>query len=220
LNTRWPQMVAIGALAAAICGKPRGPGLDGQLEKISQQFKNLMARRSELGPTDPGLPKAEPGTRRVSGLRREEVAAHTAISHDYYTRIEQGRIGPSDDVLDALATTLRLTPAERAYAEGLAQQVDKRTIPRRKPPAARPQIQRLLDQLTASQDFGRKTIHHPELGEFTFDWDSYYWTGDPDRHVTVWSPAPDCPSEEKLRTVLIECDLIQIGVAARLEAAR
>jgi hypothetical protein len=51
----------------------------------------------------------------------------------------------------------------------------------------------------ASQDFGRKTIHHPELGEFTFDWDSYYWTGDPDQHVTVWSPAPGSPSEEKLR---------------------
>jgi len=267
---------------------------------LEELGKFLMARRSELSPADLGLPGGEPGTRRVSGLRREEVAAHTAISHDYYTRIEQGRIAPSDAVLEALAATLRLTPDQRAYAEGLAQQVDKRTIPRRKPPVARPQIQRLLDQLTltpafvvgkyldyiawnplanallldleamaphernyvrllftdprmkdyyddwesmartgvallrmqaienphdprlvqlvgelslgnplfrewwgsrhvASQDFGRKTIHHPELGEFTFDWDSYYWTGDPDQHITVWSPAPGSPSEEKLR---------------------
>ncbi|MFI6809073.1 hypothetical protein ACIBO6_29410 [Streptomyces luteogriseus] len=48
----------------------------------------------------------------------------------------------------------------------------------------------------ASQDFGSKTIHHPELGEFTFDWDSFYRSGDPDQHLTVWSPAPGSPSEE------------------------
>ena len=115
---------------------------------LEELGKFLKARRSELSPADLGLPGGEPGTRRVSGLRREEVAARTAISHDYYTRIEQGRIAPSDPVLDALAATLRLTPAERSYAERLVQQVDKRAEPRRKVPVARPQIQRLLDQLT------------------------------------------------------------------------
>jgi transcriptional regulator with XRE-family HTH domain len=33
--------------------------------------------------------------RRVAGLRREEVAQLAAISTDYYTRLEQGRISPS-----------------------------------------------------------------------------------------------------------------------------
>src|SRR6266511_3810989 len=54
----------------------------------------LRARRSELGPSDVDL--HEGGTqRRVAGLRREEVAQLAAISTDYYTRLEQGRIQPS-----------------------------------------------------------------------------------------------------------------------------
>src|SRR5687767_38853 len=58
----------------------------------------LRARRSELSPSDVDLP--EGGTqRRVAGLRREEVAQLAAISTDYYTRLEQGRIRPSAPVL-------------------------------------------------------------------------------------------------------------------------
>ena len=49
--------------------------------------------------------------RRVTGLRREEVATASGISVDYYTRLEQGReTNPSAPVLDALARTLRLEP--------------------------------------------------------------------------------------------------------------
>ena len=62
----------------------------------------LRARRSELGPSDVDL--HEGGTqRRVAGLRREEVAQLAAISTDYYTRLEQGRIQPSAPVLASLA---------------------------------------------------------------------------------------------------------------------
>ena len=62
----------------------------------------LRARRSELSPNDVDLP--EGGTqRRVAGLRREEVAQFAAISIDYYTRLEQGRINPSTPVLASLA---------------------------------------------------------------------------------------------------------------------
>src|SRR5437870_12574267 len=54
----------------------------------------LRARRSELSPSDVDLP--EGGRQgRVAGLRREEVAQLAAISTDYYTRFEQGRIKPS-----------------------------------------------------------------------------------------------------------------------------
>lgn len=35
------------------------------------------------------------------------------MSVDYYTRLEQGRVRPSDSVLEALARTLQLTPAQR-----------------------------------------------------------------------------------------------------------
>src|ERR1041384_2840812 len=62
----------------------------------------LRARRSRLRPRDVGL---EPGGRRkVTGLRREELALLAGLSTDYYQRMEQGReVRPSDDVLDALA---------------------------------------------------------------------------------------------------------------------
>src|SRR6266480_7217834 len=68
----------------------------------------LRARRSELSPSDVDL--SESGRqRRVAGLRREEVAQLAAISTDYYTRLEQGRIGPSGPVLASLARDRKST---------------------------------------------------------------------------------------------------------------
>jgi transcriptional regulator with XRE-family HTH domain len=58
----------------------------------------LRARRSELSPSDVDLPEGG-RQRRVAGLRREEIAQLAAISTDYYTRLEQGRIRPSAPVL-------------------------------------------------------------------------------------------------------------------------
>ena len=76
----------------------------------------LRARR-----TDPALSPATADTRRrITGLRREEVASAAGISADYYTRLEQGREHhPSDAVLDALARVLSLTPDARAHAARL-----------------------------------------------------------------------------------------------------
>lgn len=54
--------------------------------------------------------------RRVSGLRREEIAELAGISRDYYTRLEQGQAHQmSDQVLHSLAKALRLDSDERAY---------------------------------------------------------------------------------------------------------
>ncbi|MFI5618011.1 helix-turn-helix transcriptional regulator [Streptomyces sp. NPDC051567] len=106
----------------------------------------LRARRSELTPADVGLP----GTgafRRVPGLRREEVAQLAAISTDYYTRVEQGRLRASEPVLAALARALRLDGTQTAYVRGLAVRRGGRA-PRRAAQRVRPQLQRLLDQLT------------------------------------------------------------------------
>jgi len=74
----------------------------------------LRARREALQPGDVGLP---PGARRrAPGLRREEVAALTGMSTDYYARLEQGRgPQPSTQMLAALARTLRLTADGRDY---------------------------------------------------------------------------------------------------------
>ncbi|MFY1669248.1 helix-turn-helix transcriptional regulator [Plantactinospora sp. WMMB334] len=79
----------------------------------------LRARRSRLRPQDVGL---EPGGRRkVTGLRREELALLAGLSTDYYQRMEQGReVRPSDDILDALAGALGLDDEERRHFFTLA----------------------------------------------------------------------------------------------------
>jgi transcriptional regulator with XRE-family HTH domain len=80
----------------------------------------LRFRRASLSPSDIGLPAGE--RRRTPGLRREEVARLANISATYYTFLEQGRpVRPSRAVIDALATALRLSDAERAHFRVLAE---------------------------------------------------------------------------------------------------
>ena len=79
----------------------------------------LRARRAALHPADVGLP--DTGRRRTPGLRREEVAALAGVSIDYLVRLEQGRdVNPSMEVLDALATALRLSGDEREHLLGMS----------------------------------------------------------------------------------------------------
>lgn len=79
----------------------------------------LRARRGQVRPAEVGLPAI--GLRRVSGLRREEVAMLAGLSADYYTRLEQGRERtPSAQVVDALAAALRLSEDARAHLFRLA----------------------------------------------------------------------------------------------------
>lgn len=74
----------------------------------------LRARRADAGLEPPSATGV--GRRRLPGLRREEVAAASGISVDYYARLEQGReTHPSDAVLDALARVLRLQPDAREH---------------------------------------------------------------------------------------------------------
>ncbi|MEU9991068.1 helix-turn-helix transcriptional regulator [Streptomyces sp. NPDC048045] len=79
----------------------------------------LRARRAGLQPQDVGI--ASHGVRKVSGLRREEVAVLAGMNADYYTRLEQGRERhPSAQVLDALGRALRLDPDALAHLHQLA----------------------------------------------------------------------------------------------------
>jgi transcriptional regulator with XRE-family HTH domain len=72
----------------------------------------LRTRREALQPEDVGLPRGS--RRRTGGLRREEVAALSDVSTDYYSRIEQQRGAiPSEQVLAAIASGLRMTVDER-----------------------------------------------------------------------------------------------------------
>ncbi|SHN39500.1 helix-turn-helix transcriptional regulator [Cryptosporangium aurantiacum] len=117
----------------------------------------LRARRAEVSPADAGLPDGGKG-RRVAGLRREEVAVLSAISTDYYTRIEQGRIQASEPVLAEIARVLRLDEDQREYLYELAGKQTRR--PRRLTrQRVDPQLQRLLDDLPTTPAFviGRRT---------------------------------------------------------------
>lgn len=105
----------------------------------------LRARRAEVSPEQAGLP-AMRRSRRVQGLRREEVAQLAMISADYYTRLEQGRLtGASTSVLDAIADALRLGDDQRRYLYTLT---NKKVTPRAtRAERVRPQTQLLLDNL-------------------------------------------------------------------------
>jgi transcriptional regulator with XRE-family HTH domain len=80
----------------------------------------LTSRRGKVTPEQAGL-QTFGDKRRVTGLRREEVALLAGVSADYYTRLERGNLaGVSEQVLDALARALRLDDAERSHLFDLA----------------------------------------------------------------------------------------------------
>ncbi|WP_211244452.1 helix-turn-helix transcriptional regulator [Actinospica robiniae] len=79
----------------------------------------LRARREALSPQEAGFTAST--RRRTPGLRREEVAQLAGVSVTWYTWLEQARdITVSRQVLESLARTLRLTPAERRHLYTLA----------------------------------------------------------------------------------------------------
>jgi len=116
----------------------------------------LVSRRGRLSPEAVGLPPG--GRRRVSGLRREEVAVLSGVSTEWYTRLEKGHItGVSEDVLAAVARALHLNQDERAYLFDLA----KAARPSRRPPArvkhtvVNSPVQWFIDSVTMSAVFLR-----------------------------------------------------------------
>ncbi|KUL69229.1 MULTISPECIES: helix-turn-helix transcriptional regulator [unclassified Streptomyces] len=104
----------------------------------------LRASRARLEPSDVGLP-AGSGTRRVRGLRREEVAVLAGVSVDYYVRLEQGReSSPSPQVVGALGRALRLTADGRTHLYRLAGLSPSATVGHRRD-RVHPDLLRLLD---------------------------------------------------------------------------
>jgi transcriptional regulator with XRE-family HTH domain len=118
----------------------------------------LTSRRGRITPEQAGL-RHYGGRRRVSGLRREEVAMVAGISAEYYTQLERGNVsGVSEDVLDAISRTLQLDDVERAHlfhlvraAKQLPVKTNKTTI------QVRPGVQRVLDSMTDAVAFVRNS---------------------------------------------------------------
>ncbi len=110
---------------------------------MSELAAFLKSRRARIQPQDVGIIDPS-GTRRVQGLRREELASLAGVSVDYYIRLEQGRTrNVSDQILESVARVLALTPAETLHLKTLARpgtgdpQHPQRTV--------RPALKRILD---------------------------------------------------------------------------
>jgi transcriptional regulator with XRE-family HTH domain len=118
----------------------------------------LMSRRAKLTPEQAGLTAS--GNRRVSGLRRNEVATLADVSVEYYAKIERGNLaGVSDGVLDAVARALQLDDAEREHLFHLARVAHggAEAVRRRRPKTwvPRPSLLRALDVITDGPAFVR-----------------------------------------------------------------
>ncbi|PNH78709.1 helix-turn-helix transcriptional regulator [Arthrobacter sp. AFG20] len=114
--------------------------------------KFLTSRRARITPEEAGLP-AYGGNRRVTGLRREEVAMLAGMSIDYYIRLERGNLsGASDSVLEALGRALKLDDAETAHLFDLARAAIASPRVRRKriPQTVRPSVQRVIDAIATA----------------------------------------------------------------------
>lgn len=117
----------------------------------------LLRRRGALQPEDVGLARGQ--RRRINGLRREEVAALSYMSTDYYARLERGTgPQPSEQMIAAISQGLHLSVDERDYLFRLAGQHP----PARGPSSDHisPGLLRILDRL---QDTPAEIV--TELGE-------------------------------------------------------
>lgn len=137
----------------------------------------LRSARARLTPREAGVEPPARGRRRVSGLRREELARLAGVSVDYYTRLEQGRSrSASTEVLDALATALHLDDAERSHLHTIARPSPARRRRRPRPQRVHPATWGLLDALetTGRPAFvlGRRLdvlAHNPLAGRLITD---------------------------------------------------
>ncbi|MFD1888540.1 helix-turn-helix transcriptional regulator [Paenibacillus wenxiniae] len=135
---------------------------------MKQQYRELgdflKRKRNSLSPEQLGI--MDKRTRRVAGLRREEVADLANISIDWYVRLEQGRaVHPSPEVLASLAHALQLNMQEQQYLFSLAQHRWPETVPMLDGVSER--MQRFLDV----------QLPHPA---YVMD---YYWT------IIAWNRA-------------------------------
>lgn len=167
---------------------PSGPG--------TELGAFLRAGRARLSPADVGV--VSHGARRVPGLRREELAQLAGVSPTYYARLEQGlSANASDQVQEALATALRLSPDERTHLRNLA-----RPAPRTRRPAARTERVRA----------GTRQLAHAVRGPAVLVLDAR-------NDVLAWNPlghallaghvapdAPDHPGERPNLLRMLFCD--------------
>ena len=181
-------MVTYESRAAAA---PSGQGV----RRREELGKFLKARRARLVPEDFGMPGGP--RRRTPGLRREEVALLAGVGVTWYTWLEQGRgINVSTQVLDAVATTLRLDRAERWHLYRLAEATPLHAgAERGTVPAEVGEIVYSLDPLPATLTNGRFDILVSNAAHEDLFWD---WHSMPCVHKnTLWCCVTEPSAREK-----------------------
>ncbi|MFI1396051.1 helix-turn-helix transcriptional regulator [Streptomyces sp. NPDC020681] len=135
---------------------PYGANRDFRSDFRAEIREFLGTRRARVTPEQAGLPVYGGDRRRVTGLRREEVALIAGISSEYYTRLERGNAtGVSESVIDGIAQALQLDEAERAHLLDLLRGAGA-TRPTRRRPAqqrVRPAVQRIIDSMAGTPGF-------------------------------------------------------------------
>jgi transcriptional regulator with XRE-family HTH domain len=114
-------------------------------DRLKARGEFLTARRANLSPSALGFP--DTSRRRTPGLRREEVAQLSGVSVTWYTWLEQGRdIQVSDQVLESIATALRLGLDERNHLFRLARKDVPGSLPSITETAS-PALQTVVDNM-------------------------------------------------------------------------
>ncbi|GAB3250046.1 helix-turn-helix transcriptional regulator [Kineosporia babensis] len=108
----------------------------------------LTSRRAAITPDMAGLPAAT-ATRRVPGLRREEVAILAGVSVEYYIKLEQGRASNiSEPVLHAIEQALQLDDIERRHLRTLVRASQRGASGSAARPKARPAVLAMVDAMS------------------------------------------------------------------------
>ncbi|MEI3849812.1 MULTISPECIES: helix-turn-helix transcriptional regulator [unclassified Microbacterium] len=129
---------------------------DERMNNQSEVREFLTTRRARLTPEQAGIIGG--GRRRVTGLRREEVAMLAGMSVDYYAKMERGNLsGVSPEVLDAVARALQLDDAEISHLGDLAAAAAPAGPGRKRTPrvdaTVRPTLQRFLDTIVGTPTY-------------------------------------------------------------------
>ncbi|GAB7045516.1 helix-turn-helix transcriptional regulator [Catenuloplanes indicus JCM 9534] len=171
----------------------------------------LRGWRGRLAPDEVGLAHHTP--RRVSGLRRIELASLAGISVEYVIQLEQGRARtPSAQVCSALARALRLSGDEHAHLLRLAGHA---TGPDHIPRLIPDSVRRLADQLAGNPiavfDAAWHLLHWNPLFAATFGDPTRF--GADSRNAAVWQ-FEDEPT--RLRHTEAERDAFEASLVADL----
>lgn len=173
----------------------------------------LRTRREKVTPAEVGLQVS--GRRRTPGLRREEVATLAGVGVTWYTWLEQGRArGVSDQVIDAVARTLKMTEVERQHALVLAGHAAPKPVP---PMTVLPAHTAILEQLlplpAAIQTHAYEIVAANRTYRYLYnDLDEY----EPEDRNCAWLMFMD----PVWRGSLVDEDVVLSEIAARLRALK